>query len=672
MNLVEFCRHVVVAAAVIAVAVLGVSFKSAHAQEPNAYPVTDVNLRAGPGTEYPIILTVSYQEPITIVGCLADHTWCDTVYQDQRGWMSAVYLAGLYEGEYYPLRDYAPSMGFEVVTFDVDAYWGEYYSDRPFYQERSRWAGGGYGGEGYVDDQAVFYDRLAPHGEWAWMQGRYVWVPSRVNRDWRPYTDGRWAYTDRGWTWVSNEPHGWATYHYGRWGYSNRVGWFWVPGKRWAPAWVSWRQSDDYLAWAPLPPSYDDGGDVNININVGDVPDYYWQAVPNRSFLDDDLPRRIVRDRTRIVEVVRRTRPIGYTTVERNVVVNRALTPKFVEEKTRKKVVARKIALAQDADRPGKVTDDAVEVFRPKAGQKARTAAPPKPRKVEEVAAESPTKGQIAKGEATTEEMMLPPEVKAAKAIEAEGKPLPRPGAPRKGKPAGQKAGPATAKPGMLEPKEPGKPKPGKPVAGEEKPMAPADKEALPPPAPKAAEEPEKPAPMPSEAGEEKPAPKKKLKPDEEELEAAPKTPDPKGAMPSEPAPGAEPEAKPKPEPMPRKLPKAKPEPMPKKLPKPEPESMPKTLPKAEPKPLPKAMPDAAPEPKVRRAPKAQPEPGDALPPPSAGGAAPGAGMGPAPKPSQGAGAPGQAKKGRKTRPGEDDGPGAAPPGGAAPPSLPY
>ena len=48
-----------------------------QAQEPNAYPITNVNLRAGPGAEYPIILTVATEAPITILGCLADYTWCD-------------------------------------------------------------------------------------------------------------------------------------------------------------------------------------------------------------------------------------------------------------------------------------------------------------------------------------------------------------------------------------------------------------------------------------------------------------------------------------------------------------------------------------------------------------------------------------------------------------------
>jgi hypothetical protein len=53
---------------------------------------------------------------------------------------------------------------------------------------------------------------------------------------------------------VSEEPFGWATYHYGRWTRLRGIGWVWVPGEEWAPAWVSWRKSNDYVGWAPLPP----------------------------------------------------------------------------------------------------------------------------------------------------------------------------------------------------------------------------------------------------------------------------------------------------------------------------------------------------------------------------------------------------------------------------------
>ena len=45
----------------------------------------------------------------------------------------------------------------------------------------------------------------------------WSWTPYDVPIDWRPYSVGRWVYTDDGWTWMSQEPWGWATYHYGRW-----------------------------------------------------------------------------------------------------------------------------------------------------------------------------------------------------------------------------------------------------------------------------------------------------------------------------------------------------------------------------------------------------------------------------------------------------------------------
>src|SRR3990172_5643905 len=223
----------------------------ASAQAPNGYPITNVNLRAGPGTDYPVIFTVPAREPITILGCLADYGWCDTVVQGSRGWMRSIYLEGFYQGYYYGLRDYAPRLGYSVVAFDINNYWDSYYRDRPFYGDRGRWTGPRE--EGWAD-RGTFYGQLAPYGNWVWLQGQYVWVPNNADPAWRPSPVGRWVYTDRyGWFWASDEPYGWATYHYGRWGFSNRVGWFWVPGSRWAPAWVSWGESEAHITPAPRP-----------------------------------------------------------------------------------------------------------------------------------------------------------------------------------------------------------------------------------------------------------------------------------------------------------------------------------------------------------------------------------------------------------------------------------
>ena len=107
-----------------------------------------------------------------------------------------------------------------------------------------------------ADTYDVFYDRLSPDGQWFYDDDYgYVWQPKVAvsESSWRPYSDGHWVWTVRGWCWVSNEDFGWATYHYGRWVCVAGTGWVWRPGDEWAPAWVSWRQSDDdaYCGWAP-------------------------------------------------------------------------------------------------------------------------------------------------------------------------------------------------------------------------------------------------------------------------------------------------------------------------------------------------------------------------------------------------------------------------------------
>lgn len=102
-----------------------------------------------------------------------------------------------------------------------------------------------------------FYDELAPYGEWVDCSYGECWVPERVSADWQPYSNGEWVYTDYGWTWVSYDPWGENPYHYGTWTWVSRYGWVWVPGTVWAPAWVTWTYSDNYIGWAPLPPTWD-------------------------------------------------------------------------------------------------------------------------------------------------------------------------------------------------------------------------------------------------------------------------------------------------------------------------------------------------------------------------------------------------------------------------------
>jgi Family of unknown function (DUF6600) len=98
-------------------------------------------------------------------------------------------------------------------------------------------------------------DPLSNLGVWVEVP-RYgrAWKPCDLPSGWRPYFHGSWTWTERGWFWVSQEPWGWLTYHYGRWLFDGAQGWVWVPGKVWAPAWVTWRWNDEVIGWAPLEP----------------------------------------------------------------------------------------------------------------------------------------------------------------------------------------------------------------------------------------------------------------------------------------------------------------------------------------------------------------------------------------------------------------------------------
>jgi hypothetical protein len=134
----------------------------------------------------------------------------------------------------------------------------------------------------------TFYDQLADQGTWVQTDKYgYVFQPKEGDSNWRPYEYGHWVNTDAGMTWDSDEPFGWATYHYGRWVNIDGYGWVWVPGYTWAPAWVSWRDSDDYVGWAPLPPEtcvgidfFDPGIFFGFGFHIGDDCDLAYGIGP--------------------------------------------------------------------------------------------------------------------------------------------------------------------------------------------------------------------------------------------------------------------------------------------------------------------------------------------------------------------------------------------------------
>ena len=170
-----------------------------------------------------------------------------------------------------------------------------------------------------------FHDNLESYGDWREVGDYgYCWQPRDVDRDWRPYSDGRWLYTDAGWTWDSDEPYSWAVYHYGRWARVDRIGWVWVPGTEWGPAWVSWRRSPRHVGWAPLPPDAEFSRSVGFNARVDadyDIGPTNYSFVEVRNFGAPRLRTVIVEPRQNIT-IISQTTNITRITYVNNVVYN--------------------------------------------------------------------------------------------------------------------------------------------------------------------------------------------------------------------------------------------------------------------------------------------------------------------------------------------------------------
>ena len=204
----------------------------------------------------------------------------------------------------------------------------------------------------------TFYDRLGGYGDWTRFNGNYVFVPANLRPGWRPYVYGHWVLTDNyGWMWISDEPFGWAAYHYGRWGYDPEIGWYWIPGLRWAPAWVSWRKSNDAIVWAPLPPSA--GDDIDVGFDAGTIPDYYWVACPARRFLEPNLSIVIIFDERERRRIVDRTQFAGHSGIRNNIAINTVIDVKLIEKQTGHKI---KPFAVRNSNEPGNGTVTANEV----------------------------------------------------------------------------------------------------------------------------------------------------------------------------------------------------------------------------------------------------------------------------------------------------------------------
>ncbi len=222
-------------------------------------------------------------------------------------------------------------------------------------------------------DTSYFYDYLSPQGMWIQRSPYgYVWIPERMGYGWRPYSRGQWVWSDYGWTWVSQFSWGWIPFHYGRWGWDRYLGWYWVPGTEWGPAWVSWRTADLYIGWAPIPPEARFVPGVGISTLPFTLYHSSWVFVEYPYFLNSRLNRYVL-------PVERNLTLINYSAIRTDIlvrndrVINRGVDIDFIRGKTRQTISRHQLT---PADRPSqsRVREDRVEIYNPiiRANESAR------------------------------------------------------------------------------------------------------------------------------------------------------------------------------------------------------------------------------------------------------------------------------------------------------------
>jgi len=210
-----------------------------------------------------------------------------------------------------------------------------------------------------------FYDTLTPYGSWVNVDGYGLcWRPTVVvyNSTWQPYCDhGHWVYTDSGWYWISDYSWGSCTFHYGRWFHDPHRGWCWWPDTTWGPSWVSWRYSQDYCGWAPLPPHtiYRQGAGIVYNgavVSAGfdfGISVNFFTFVPTRNFCDPH-PARYRVGRTQVTQVFNRTTVINNFNVNSrsHTIVNFGIDPQHITAVT--KVPIHQVAIRETTARGGR------------------------------------------------------------------------------------------------------------------------------------------------------------------------------------------------------------------------------------------------------------------------------------------------------------------------------
>ena len=127
------------AIAMLALAGVALGAEKAEAAIAPGYAAYNVNLMAGPGNYYPVLLTIPRGSRLAIYGCFDDWSWCDVSLGYERGWVVGPLIRAFYYERPVFLPQYGGILGIPFLSFNFFVYWDDHYRSRPFYRDYNRY-----------------------------------------------------------------------------------------------------------------------------------------------------------------------------------------------------------------------------------------------------------------------------------------------------------------------------------------------------------------------------------------------------------------------------------------------------------------------------------------------------------------------------------------------------
>lgn len=84
-----------------------------------ATATTSLNMRTGPGPEYPVIGAIPDRGKATVTGCIQGSLWCQVSYNGKQGWAYSQYMSAVASGQTVVVSQAVPPIAYSAPATTV-------------------------------------------------------------------------------------------------------------------------------------------------------------------------------------------------------------------------------------------------------------------------------------------------------------------------------------------------------------------------------------------------------------------------------------------------------------------------------------------------------------------------------------------------------------------------